>query len=373
MGELRTHARNSQFGRTEAALTVAEAAGGVSGTTSRPFGTTAEGRTVTEFTLTNARGSIARLIDLGATLTELWVPDREGRMADVVLGYDDAGSYEQNVPYFGCTVGRVANRIARGQFTLDGQSFDLATNDGDHHLHGGSNGFGSALWQVAPSPPDARSVTFTHTSHDGDGGYPGGLDVTVSISLSDDDVVSIDYRAACDAPTIVNLTNHTYWNLSGGQDVLDHRMRVMANRYTEVGVDLIPTGRLLPVADTPFDFSRSKPVGQDMEEVPGGYDHNYVLAESSRSEPALAAILRDDSTGRVLRVSTTEPGIQVYSGNFLDGVTGKRGGRHERHAGICLEAQGFPDAVNQPEFPSVVLRPEQTYRQRTAYACSVVA
>jgi aldose 1-epimerase len=341
------------------------------GVSCEPFGEMPDGTEVTRYSLTNRRGSVARLIDLGATLTELWVPDREGTPGDVVLGFESASAYLASAPYFGCTVGRVANRIAHARFELDGVSYRVAANDGENHLHGGRRGFDKVVWAARTSSA-ARGPTLelTHTSPDGDEGYPGRLDVTVTFVLEHDDTLRIEYEARCDAPTLVNLTNHGYWNLAGEGDVLAHELELRANRYTEVRADLIPTGRLLPVAGTPFDFTMAKLVGRDLGELGTGYDHNFVLADAPRPEPGLAAVLREPASGRQMRVSTTEPGIQLYTGNFLDGVDGKRGACHGRHAALCLEAQRFPDAPHHPSFPSVVLRPGETYRQVTVHAFS---
>jgi aldose 1-epimerase len=341
----------------------------VSGVERDRFGTTRDGEAVWRFTLANRRGTRARWITLGATLTELHVADRDGVPADVVLGFDDVAGYESGEnPYFGCTVGRVANRIAGARFELDGVAYALAANDGPNHLHGGRGGFGRALWRGdALACDDGPALRFTHTSPDGDEGYPGTLAVEVDVVLDHQDGLRIEYRATTDAATPVNLTNHTYWNLAGGGDVRDHELRLDAEHYTEVGPGLVPTGRILPVAGTPLDFGARKPVGRDLDRVGGGYDHNFVLAPARRARAVAAGELLDPGSGRRLRFATTEPGVQLYTGNVLDGLAGKRGARYRRHAGLCLEAQGFPDAPNQPGFPSVVLRPGQTYRQTTVY------
>lgn len=332
------------------------------------FGSTGAGEPVTRHTLTNRRGSRVRLIDWGATLTELWVPDRSGTLGDVVLGFDTLEEYEQSESYFGCTIGRVANRIAGARFSLDGRAYALAANDGSHHLHGGRVGFDKAVWRGSElASEQGPAVRFTHTSLDGDEGYPGTLRVRVTYLLDHQDSLHIEYRAETDAPTPVNLTHHGYWNLSGSGDVLDHELTLHAGRYTEAGPDLVPTGRILPVAGGPFDFRRAKPIGCDIAELELGYDHNFVLADEARSAATLAGELHDPASGRRMELSTSEPGVQLYTGNFLDGVVGKRGAVHERHGALCLEAQHFPDTLHQPGFPPIVLRPGESYRQLTVY------
>jgi len=332
------------------------------------FGVTSSGDPVSRYTLTNQRGSVARLIDYGATLTELWMPDREAVLADVVLGFDALDAYESGSGFFGCTVGRVANRIAGARFELDGIEYRLAANDGPNHLHGGRAGFDRAIWRSrAFAHALGPAVEFRHASPDGDEGYPGALDVSVVYALDREDALHIEYRAESTAPTLVNLTHHGYWNLAGSGDILAHELVLRADTYTEVGPRLIPTGRLLPVAGTPFDFRRAKPIGRDIGELEAGYDHNFVLATHARAEPLEVAELRDPTSGRRMRLSTSEPGVQLYTANFLDGVEGKRGDIYGRHAALCLETQHFPDAVHHAGFPSIVLRPGGTYRQTTVY------
>jgi aldose 1-epimerase len=306
------------------------------------FGRTDAGAEVSRFALTNRRGTRAVWLDWGATLAELWLPDREGRPADVVLGFDRFEPYARNAPYFGCTVGRVANRIAGARFALDGREYRLAANEGAHHLHGGERGFDRALW-------GAREL-------------PG----------AEADVLRLEYRAETDAPTLVNLTNHAYWNLAGDGDVLGHELRLHADRYTEVGPDRIPTGRRRPVAGTPLDFTSRKAIGRDLGALGPGYDHDFVLADAPRGEALPCAELSDPASGRCMRVCTSEPSVQLYTGNSLDGVAGKRGRVYARHAGLCLETQRPPDAVHHPGFPSVVLRPGETYRQTTTCAFGLV-
>ncbi|MBW2447678.1 MAG: galactose mutarotase [Deltaproteobacteria bacterium] len=331
-----------------------------------PFGTTRGGEAVQRFTLTNRAGTRACWLSYGATLSELWVPDRTGERADVVLGFDTLREYEAERRWFGCIVGRVANRIADGRFELDGVEYELECNDGTNHLHGGSHGLAEKVWhghQVARS--EGPALCFEVESHDGDGGYPGHLRAEVTYVLGEDDALAIEYRATTDAPTLVNLTNHAYFDLEGAGTTLGHELSLDAASYTEPGPGLIPTGRILPVEGTPLDFRAGKPIGRDLPAVAGGYDHNFVLSDANEARPA--AVAHGPVTGRVMEVSTTAPGLQFYSGNFLDGILGKRGARYGRHAGFCLEAQGFPDAIHHSGFPSVVLRPGETYEQRTVY------
>ncbi|HEX9164493.1 MAG TPA: aldose epimerase family protein [Gemmatimonadales bacterium] len=335
------------------------------------FGTMPDGSPAHLYTLTNAHGLVARVTDYGATLTALSVPDHTGRLADVVLGFDHLYQYLQGHPYFGSTVGRVANRIGHGRFVLDGQPIQLALNHREHHLHGGPVGFDKVLWH---SEPLDGAVRFTHVSPDGDQGYPGQLEVAVTMTLTDADALIIDYEATTDRPTPVNLTNHAWFNLAGAGDILGHVLWLAADGYTPTDADLIPTGEVLPVAGTPLDFSRPVAIGARIVELggdPPGYDHNYVLGGAGKGL-AVAARLTEPVSGRVLEVATTEPGLQLYTGNYLDGtITGKGGVAYPRYAGLCLEAQGFPDAVNHPGFPGVILRPGQTYRQTTALRFAV--
>lgn len=331
------------------------------------FGTLPDGSPVQVFSLTNGHGLVAKLTDWGATLTALQVPDRAGRPADVVLGFDRLEPYLGGHPYFGSTVGRVANRIAHGRFTLDRHEVQLARNEGEHHLHGGPVGFDKVLWR---SQALDGAVRFTHVSPDGDQGYPGRLAVSVTVTLTEDDALVFEYEATTDRPTPVSLTNHAWFNLAGGGDILGHMLWLAADGYTPTGADQIPTGELRPVAGTPLDFTRPATIGSRLAELggePPGYDHNFVVRGGGQGL-FLAARVGDPVSGRVLEVSTTEPGLQLYTGNHLDGtITGKGGVVYRRHAGLCLEAQGFPDAVNHAAFPSVVLRPGAQYRQATQF------
>jgi len=342
-----------------------------SGIQKSSFGRLKDGTAVELFTLTNRDGLVAKVTNYGTIITELHVPDRAGRMEDVVLGFDNLDQYLQGHPYFGCTVGRVANRIACGQFTLDGQTYSLAVNNGPNHLHGGLKGFDKVVWRA--SPGTGASVEFTYTSPDGEEGYPGRLDVTVVMTLTDADELRIDYTAVADRATPVNLTNHSYFNLRGAGDVLDYELNLAAGLFTPTDATLIPTGELRPVKGTPWDFTRPQAIGSRISQLgteEPGYDSNYVIDAGGRSLQ-FAARVRDPQTGRILEVHTTHPGVQLYTANYLDGtLTGKRGVVYRRHMGFCLETQHFPDSVNQPTFPSCILRPGQTYRQTTVHKFS---
>ena len=342
------------------------------------FGTTREGKAVQVYTLKNANGVVAKVMTLGATLTEFHVPDRNGNSVDVVLGFDDASGYEStNNDYFGCTAGRVANRIALGKFSIGGKEYSVAVNNGANHLHGGTTrSLDKVVWNAESFTGDGESgVRFQYASPDGEEGYPGRLDVTVTYTLNDNNELRIDYRATTDQPTPVNLTNHSYFNLSGEgtASVLDHELTLHASSYTPVDDGLIPTGEIEPVAGTPLDFRTPHIIGERIAELDDtsalGYDHNFVL-DNQDGSMAVAARLRDPKSGRALTVSTTEPGIQFYSGNFLKGNPGKGGRAYPYRCAICLETQHYPDSVNQPNFPSVVLQPGETYRHSTIFAVS---
>jgi aldose 1-epimerase len=329
---------------------------------------------VESFTLTNAHGIELRAISYGGIIVSLRVPGRDGRLDDVVLGYDDLEGYLAKPSYFGALIGRYGNRIAGGRFTLDGRTYPLATNNGPNHLHGGVRGFDKQTWKAEPfERPGSAGVTFTRTSPDGEEGYPGNLDVRVTYSLTDRDEVSFEYFATTDKPTVVNLTQHSYFNLAGDgkRDVLAHELTIHADRFTPVDKTLIPTGVLAPVSGTPFDFRKPTAIGlrigADDAQIRngGGYDHNFVL---NRRGPGLtpAARVFEPTSGRTLDVATTEPGVQFYSGNFLDGsITGKGGHVYQKRYGLCLETQHYPDSPNHPGFPSTVLRPGQEYRSQT--------
>jgi aldose 1-epimerase len=339
-----------------------------------PFGRLSDGGAAGLFTLTNRNGLVAKITSYGTIITELHVPDRHGKFGDVVLGFDRLDSYLQGHPHFGCTTGRVANRIAGGRFTLDGRTFTLAVNNGPNHLHGGLKGFDKVLWRAEALADDEPAVKFTYTSPDGEEGYPGNLAVTVVMTLTGRDELRIDYVAATDKPTPVNLTNHSYFNLAGAGagDVLGHELMLAADYYTPSDASFIPTGEIAPVKGTPLDFTAPVPIGSRFDRLTGeprGYDHNFVINGGGKGL-VFAARAHEPASGRVLEMWTTEPGFQFYTGNFLENITAKNGARYRRHSGFCLEAQHFPDSVNQPRFPSIILRPGQTYRQTTLYKFS---
>jgi len=338
------------------------------------FGSLNDGTAVEMLILKNAQGAIAKVITYGATLTELWVPDRRGKLGDVVLGFDQLPGYVGNHPWFGATVGRVANRIAKGKFTLDGKEYSLEINNPPNNLHSGSKGLSRTVWKAEPlHEPHAAAVRFTSVSPDGDGGFPGNLSVTLVYRLTDNNELQLEYTARTDKATPVNLTNHSYFNLAGGKEILDEILYLAAEHYTSVDATLIPTGEIQPVKGTPFDFTTPAAVGSriaGMKGDPGGYDHNYVLSREA-GKMKLAARVLDPASGRQMEVWTTEPGVQFYSGNFLDGtITGKRGVVYGKHSGFCLETQHFPDSVNHPGFPSVILRPGGVYQTETIYKFS---
>jgi len=338
-----------------------------------PYGHTPDREAVDLYTLTNANGIEAQITTYGGIVTVLRTPDRAGKAADVVLGFDALDGYLAGHPYFGALCGRYANRIAKGVFAIDGTEYRLATNDGDNHLHGGVKGFDKAVWAAEPAHrDDAVGLALTHVSPDGDEGYPGTLSVAVTYWLTDADALRIEYQAETDRATCVNLTNHSYFNLAGAGegDILAHQLQIDADGYTPVGPDLIPTGKIAAVAGTALDFRTPRAIGERIEEVAPGYDHNFVLRGQS-GDLTRAARVYEPTSGRVMEVHTTEPGVQLYTGNFLDGaVTGKRGVAYEQHYAFCLETQHYPDSPNQPGFPSTALRAGETYRQVTQYAFS---
>jgi aldose 1-epimerase len=348
--------------------------------TREAFGQLPDGTEIDAFTLTNANGIVVRAITYGGIITSLQVPDRTEQFDDVVLGYDDLAGYVEMNPYFGAIVGRYGNRIAGGRFTLDGQAYTLATNDGPNHLHGGITGFDKVAWGAEPfEKGDSAGVVFSYSSPDGEEGYPGNLDVRVTYTLTNANELVFDYSAVTDKPTPVNLTQHSYFNLAGdgSGDILGHQLTINADHFTPVDSTFIPTGAIAPVAGTPFDFRSPTAIGaridQDDEQLRYGlgYDHNFVL---NRGDSTLthAAQVYEPQTGRLLDVYTTEPGIQFYAGNFLDGsITGKAGRVYRYRNGFCLETQHFPDSPNKPEFPSTVLRPGLEYRSRTTYVFGV--
>lgn len=336
------------------------------------FGTTPEGEAVDVFTIRNKNGLELEVITYGGIIRTLRVPDSNGEFEDVVLGYDNLEGYVQNNPYFGAIIGRYGNRIARGKFSLDGQEYSLATNDNLNHLHGGVRGFDKVVWQGESFEEDgAAGIIMTYRSADGEEGYPGNLDVTVTYTLNDQDELIFDYKASSDKPTIVNLTNHAYYNLTGMEDdILGHVLEINASEYLPVDTTLIPEDPM-SVEGTPFDFTSPYQIGarineEDIQLKNGfGYDHCWILDPSSES-PAFAASLYDSASGRFMEIFTTEPGIQFYSGNFLDGsITGKENQTYAYRSGLCLETQHYPDSPNRPEFPSVRLDPGEEYSSRT--------
>ena len=343
------------------------------------FGKTKEGAPVDLYTLTNRHGMVAKIITYGATLTELTVPGKPGSpAANVVLGFDNIEPYLAGVPYFGSTVGRVGNRIAKATFTLNGKAYKLAANNGPNHLHGGIKGFDKVVWKAEVVPAaDAQAVKFTYRRVDGEEGYPGNLAVTVVYTLGNTGLgdLRIDYKATTDKATPVNLTNHSYFNLAGEGNgtILDHVLTLSADQITPVDATLIPTGAFQPVKGTPFDFTTPTAIGARLAQVPieppVGYDHNFVLRPAPAGQPMrLAAVVTEPKSGRRMEVLTTEPGIQFYSGNFLDGtIKNRKGVPYNKHAGFCLETQHFPDSVNQPKFPSTILEPGKTYSTTTIY------
>jgi aldose 1-epimerase len=345
-----------------------------------PWGSTAEGQ-VDRYTLTNGRGMRVRIITYGGIIQTIEVPDRRGRLANVALGFNNLADYVAKNPYFGTITGRYANRIARGRFTLDGVTYQLPINNPPNSLHGGTVGFDKHIWATTPFRRAGNvGLVMRFTSPDGDQGYPGRMSTTVVYTLTRDNSIRMDYRATTDRATVVNLTNHTYFNLQGegSSSILDHRLFLNADRYTPVDATLIPTGELAPVAGTPFDFNRTTAVGARIRDnhpqlvIGRGYDHNWVLDRRDSTSLVVAGRLTDPDSGRVLTVRTTEPGMQVYTGNFLDGTLYGTSGRAYRQGdGIALETQHFPDSPNKPNFPSTVLRPGQVFTSTTVFGFGV--
>jgi aldose 1-epimerase len=346
----------------------------------KAFGKTRDGRETHVYTLRNASGLSVDISDFGGTVVRLLAPDRHGQTADVVLGFDTVEGYARPTgPFFGATIGRVGNRIAGGQFTLEGKTYRLVTNNTPGglpcHLHGGTVGFDKVLWKAdAPTSGTDSALRLTYRSAEGEEGYPGNLDAAVTFTVTADNALRIDYVATTDQTTLVNLTNHSYFNLAGegNRSVLGHVLTLNAARYTPVNAGLIPTGEIASVADTPLDFRAPHTIGERIDRpneqlrFAAGYDHNFVL-DGAAGKLALAATVLEPQSGRELEVLTTEPGVQFYSGNFLDGSAGKNGHTYPRRSGFCLETQHFPDSPNHPSFPSIVLRPGETYRSTTVY------
>ncbi len=337
-----------------------------------------DGKPVELYTLTNRKGAEAKITTYGATVVSLKVPDRNGKSDDIVLGFDNIDGYLQGTSFFGATIGRYGNRIAKGRFTLNGVEYKLATNNEPNHLHGGNKGFDKVIWNAKPfNVKGGAGLALNYLSHDGEEGYPGNLSVTVSYTLTDNNELKISYAATTDKDTVVNLTHHSYFNLAGqgNGDVLNHRLMIDAGRFTPTDAGSIPTGELRSVKGTPFDFTQPTTIGarinQDDEQLKlaKGYDHNYVLNGKAGVLRKVASV-SEPTTGRMMEVWTTEPGMQLYSGNFLDGVKGKGGKVYQFRNGLCLETQHYPDSPNEPSFPSTVLRKGNTYRTQTIYKFS---
>ena len=335
-----------------------------------PFGKTADGTEVSLYTCTNRNGLVAKFIDYGAIIVAVETPDRSGRLQNITLGFPSLQGYLERHPYFGATVGRYCNRIAKGKFALNGKQYSLAANNGENHLHGGLVGFDKVMWEATEVKSDkAVGIRFQRRSPDGEEGYPGNLEATVTYTLTNSNELVAELTATTDQATPVNLTNHTYWNLSGGSagTILDHQLTIVADKYLPVDAGLIPTGELADIEGTPFDFRQSTAIGARIQQIksdPVGYDHCYSLRNQDGSL-AVAARVKEPKSGRVMEVLTTQPGIQFYSGNFLNGQPANGG--YPQYAGLCLETQHYPDSPNQPRFPSVILQPRTTYRQVTVH------
>jgi len=340
-----------------------------------------EGEKVEIYTLTNANQVEIKITNYGGIVTSIKLPDKKGKFDDVALGYDNLQDYINNSPYFGCIVGRYGNRIGKAEFTLDDHKYTLVKNDGENHLHGGLRGFDKVLWDAEPfAGKDSQSLELTYVSKDGEEGFPGNLEVIVTYTLTDDNSFRIDYSATTDKATVVNLTNHTYWNFvgEGSGDILKHDLMLNADFFTPVDQGLITTGEIRTVENTPMDFRKPTAIGDRIDSeyeqlmLGKGYDHNWVLKSKGENELNLAATVYESVSGRYMEIFTTEPGIQFYSGNFLDGsIIGKSGKPYGHRDGFCLETQHFPDSPNKPEFPSVVLRPGETYKTTTIHKFSV--
>lgn len=335
------------------------------------FGQLNDGRTAHLFTLTNENGIEARITNYGGIIVSLKTPDQDGIFENIVLGFDNLDYYLGEHPYFGALIGRYGNRIANGEFVLNGTEYQLSVNDGDHHLHGGMQGFDKVLWDTEII--DDQTLKLAYVSEDGEEGYPGRLDVTATYRLTDDDELRLTFEATTDKATPVNLTAHSYFNLTGNpaNTVLDHELKLHADRYTPASADLIPAGDIEPVEGTPFEFTNFETIGSRIDDVPGGYDHNFVT-NNTDGDVVLQAEVREQETGRTLRVLSSEPGIQFYSGNFLDGtLTNEDNIKLEKHSGFCLEPQHFPNSPNESGFPSTILNPGETYRAVIAYQFGV--
>jgi aldose 1-epimerase len=341
--------------------------------TEKPFGSF-ETKPVTEYTLTNANGMQVGIINYGGTVTKLIVPDKTGTMGDVITGFESLNGFRQKGnPYFGALIGRYGNRIANAKFTLDGKEYKLAANDHGNSLHGGIKGFDKAWWNIEKLPGDS-SLKLTYLSKDEEESYPGNLNTEVIYTLDADNSLKIEYTATTDKATPINLTNHCYFNLSAGKDstILNHELMLNADKYTPVNDKLIPTGQIADVKGTPMDFTTAKKIGKEIDSVKGGYDHNWVLNKKSSGLEKVATVYEPNS-GRYMEVFTTEPGLQFYTGNFLNGslTNTKNGQKYIEHGALCLETQHFPDSPNEPAFPTTILKPGETYKQITVYKFSV--
>jgi aldose 1-epimerase len=336
-----------------------------------PYGKTSDGVEVEQYTLTNANGMKVKIITYGATITDVEVPDHDGKLANIVLFRDSLEDYQRaDTPFFGSTVGRYGNRIAKGKFTLDGKEYTLATNNNGQSLHGGIKGFDKVVWKAeSVEDKDSVGVKFSYVSPDGEEGYPGTLTSQVVYSITNQNELKMDYTATTDKPTVVNLTNHAYWNLSGAGsgDILGETIMINADKYLPVDDVLIPTGEIKDVKDTPMDFTKPMTIGSRIADVPGGYDHCYVLNQKAPGEVTLVAKIDDSKSGRVMEIYTTEPAVQFYTGNFLDGTITAGGKTYQKNAAFCLETQHYPDSPNQEKFPSTVLKPGETYKHTTVH------
>ncbi|MEO6637090.1 MAG: aldose epimerase family protein [Ginsengibacter sp.] len=329
-----------------------------------------DGKKIFLYTLTNDKGDQVMISNYGGTVTSFVTPEKDGKKSSIIIGFDSLAPYLRQPPYFGALIGRFGNRIGNGKFSLDGKQYSLAANNGKNHLHGGIKGFDKVVWQVSIADSSQPSLTLKYTSKDGEEGYPGNLDVTVVYTLTNDDELKIDYSATTDKATPVNLTNHSYFNLTGDvtNTILDHTLMIAADNYTPVDTTLIPTGEIKSVKNTPFDFTSPKKIGKDIGQVSGGgYDHNWVLNKADTSLGKVAE-LSDSLSGRTMEVYTSQPGLQFYTGNFLDGSFTNRGGNPLKlHTALCLETQHFPDSPNKPNFPSTILHPGEVYHSVTMY------
>ena len=336
--------------------------------TKEPFGKTKDSTEIYLFTLKNDQGMVAKITNYGGILTELFVPDKDGNFEDVVLGFDNLEDYLGDHPHFGGTIGRYGNRIAKGKFSIDGEEYTLALNNGENHLHGGIEGFDRKIWNAEPvKTENETALKLSYLSEDMEEGYPGNLNVNVTYTLTNDNVLKIDYEAVTDKACPINLTNHSYFNLTAfKQDVYGHEVMIDADRYVIVNESLIPTGELPVVEGTPMDFTTPVKIGARIDDVPGGYDHCYVVNKEP-GELKLIAKVAEPESGRVMEVYSTEPGVQLYTGNFLDANVGKNDIIYHKHYGLCLETQHFPDSPNQPDFPSAILKPGEKYTQSTIY------